>query len=148
MKVNIRNRPMDPSRESANKKIFTQFSPLSPKKTHKFPPPYVQRGPRPVNYPSHPGVLPGCLVGRSHIGSLEVDGLLRRAGGLEVVDGWLAGRINWCNHLTFLKNHKQLIQDKSSASWEMNDRDLEVRFLFHVDIDASLVNFVAGIRDL
>ena len=32
----------------------------------------------------------GSLVGRSHIGSLEVDGLLRRTSGLEVVDGWLA----------------------------------------------------------
>ena len=40
--------------------------------------------------------------------------------------GWLAGRINWNTHLTFLKNQKQVIQDKSSAKGEMNDRDLEV----------------------
>ena len=85
-------------------------------------------GPNRRSHPSHPGVSPpGGLVGRSHIGSLEVDGLLRRAGGLEEVDGWLAGRINWNTHLTFLKNQQTTDPRQIKCKGgEMNDRDLEV----------------------
>ena len=140
---------MDPSRESANKKIFTQFSPPSPNKTDKFPLP-VHTGPRPVNYQSHPGVsLPrGASLGGPTLAVWKLmDCCAAPVAWRWSMVGWCRPW-NWNTHLTLLEKPKpKLIQDISSAKGG-NEISRGLIFLFHVDLHASLVNFVSGIRDL